>query len=236
MLGMTERKGFIIAIDGPMASGKGTLAPLLAEKLGGFYIDTGVFFRCLALYCLEHGINVEDKNAVITALPKISIHFLGEKRVLLNKDDVSDKIRTVEVSAASSKIATINEVQYEMISIYRSVSNERLARGAIIVIEGRNTATAIFPSADVKLYLTARLSVRAERRLQQWLAMGMTNISLAEVAEEIKQRDSRDEERKIYPLPVNPERQGYIMIDNSDYSKEKTVKVILDEIRKRGLL
>ncbi|HUD44277.1 MAG TPA: (d)CMP kinase [Patescibacteria group bacterium] len=229
-----QHKGFVIAIDGPVASGKGTIAPMLARKLSGFYLDTGIFFRCLALYCLEHSIDLGDKNAVINAISDIHITYFGD-RVLLNKKDVTTVIRTDEVSVGSSKVALIDEVQDAMVENQRQIVYEHIKMGEIVIVEGRNIGTALLPDADIKIFLTASLATRAQRRLNQLKANGPIHMALADVSNDILERDRRDINRKKYPLVQNPQNFGYFVLDNSEMSEEKTLKVLLQELKSRGL-
>jgi CMP/dCMP kinase len=227
-------KGFVIAIDGPVAAGKGTLAPILAKRLHGFHIDTGVFYRCLALYCLEKNIPFEHE-AIKAILPKVDIQ-LSNHGVLLNGVAVGSKIRSVEVSNGSSKVAQYDEVLEEMIQRQKRVAEGVINEGMIVIAEGRNTGTAVFPTAALKIFLTASLSARAQRRLAQWQAKGITNIRLEEVIKDLEERDTRDMSRKKFPLITNPAEHGYLIVDNSHMTEEETIDIILQEAKRRNLL
>lgn len=229
------QNGFIIAIDGPVASGKGTIAPLLAHKLEGFYLDTGVFYRCLAFYCLSNGISLGDTTTVIDSLKNIQISF-DDGIVSLNGRDVTSVIRTVEVSSGSSKVAALDKVQEEIVKRLHDVAQEKADQGLVVVVEGRNAATAIVPNAAFKLYLTASLEVRAKRRMEQWVAKGIAVVTLEQVKEDITIRDQRDMNRATFPLISEPEKFGYTVLDNSTLSQEETLDAIIAELKKRNLL
>ncbi len=164
----------------------------------------------------------------------IKIVLLG-KRVLLNKEDVSKVIRTTEVSNGSSQVAVFDDVQVEMVRRQRLIAKEKVNQGSIVLIEGRNAGTAIFPDAAMKIYLTADLSVRAQRRLDQWKEKGITNISLADIANDIKKRDERDMKRPKFPLVANPKQYRYFILDDSKLSEGQTVKLAMKELQKRRL-
>jgi len=243
-------KGFIVAIDGPVAAGKGTIAPLLAKKLNGFYLYTGAMYRGLALYCLKKGIDVMDEEAVIKAMSEIKVE-LTQTKVFLNGQDVTQRLKDIDVAKATPCVAAVALVRQEMVlrqreaaekiinegQILLSEQNEtgRLLRsGKLVVAEGRDVATKIIPDADLKVFLTASPETRAQRRLSQLREQGYQNISFEQVLGDIKKRDEQDREREEGPLISNPEEHGYFVLDNSDLSEEETIDAIIEEIRKRG--
>ena len=243
-------KGFIVAIDGPVAAGKGTIAPLLAKKLNGFYLYTGAMYRSLALYCLEKGINVKDKDAVIKAMSEVKIELTQEK-VFLNGQDVTQRLKDTDVAKATPSVAAIALVRQEMVlrqreatekiinegQILVSEQNETgksLRSGKLVVAEGRDVATKIFPNAKLKVFLTASPEIRAERRLAQLKQRGYQEMAYEQVLEDIKKRDEQDKEREEGPLISNPQEHGYFVLDNSNLSEEATIDVIITEIKKRG--
>lgn len=226
-------KGFVIAIDGPVAAGKGTIAPHLAKKLKGFYLYTGAMYRCVALYCIENNINVLDKAMVLKALSKIDIELVDQD-VFLNGHDVTKRIVEEDVAKGSSKVAVIQKVREEMVRRQQEIARKAIKTGKIVIAEGRDTATRVFPDAAFKVFLTARETVRAQRRLDQILAQGKT-ASFEEVLAEVKKRDERDSGRKIDPLVSDPTLFGYFVLDNSEMSEEETVNRIIVELRRRNL-
>lgn len=233
---MILKNGFVIAIDGPAASGKGTISPLLAKKLHGHYIDTGIFFRCIALYCLQKNIDISDAWKVSSILSQIHIGFSESQRVTLNGKDVTTDIRSVQVSAGSSKVAVIDEVLHKMVLFFQEMCSNYLKNGKTVVIEGRNMGSAVVPDANIKIFLTADLLTRAKRRMKQWQAKGIRNISLEKIIQDTQERDKRDSERETFPLVKNPKEMGYFILDNSKLSEEETMEKIIAEIKRRKLI
>jgi cytidylate kinase len=228
-------KGFVIAIDGPVAAGKGTIAPELAEKLDGFYLYTGATYRSLALYCLEKKIDVTDEKTVTAVLDEVNIDLV-DKKVMLNDKDVTEAIKEADVARATPKVAAMPEVRKRMVARQQEIAQKRSDEGKIIVIEGRDTATVVFPDAALKVFLTAEATVRAELRLSQFQASGNKTLSLQHVLEDLKLRDKEDSERTTDPLVLDPEKHGYFLVDNSYLSEPETVQIITDELKRRELL
>jgi cytidylate kinase len=221
-------KGIIIAIDGPVAAGKGTIAPALAEKLNGFYINSGAMYRCVALFCLENNINVENEEDVNSSLDKISIE-LTKTEILLNGKDVSEKIKKEDISMASSKVALYAKVRETLVIYQRKIADKALSQGISVVAEGRDTATKVFPNADFKIFLTAGVNIRAQRRLDQIKQRGGSE-DFEKVLNDIINRDTQDSDRKIDPLVKNPKEHGYIIIDNSNLNETETISSIIERI------
>lgn len=222
-------KGFAIAIDGPVAAGKGTIAPRLAEKLNGFYLYTGAMYRCLALAGLKNGISLEDEDSLVSLLPKINIEFRLDK-VFLNGVDVTDEIKDPKVANGSSRVAIIPKVREHMVKKQQEIALKAIEEGKIVVAEGRDTATRIMPNAKLKVFLTANPNIRAQRRLNQLKEQGQ-DASLDKILSEIKERDIRDLERKVDPLVSNPSNFGYFVLDNSNLSEEETLMKIIEKLK-----
>jgi CMP/dCMP kinase len=225
---------FAIAIDGPVAAGKGTIAQKLARDLKGFHLYTGAMYRCLALLCLQKGIELSDTEAVIAVLPQFSISFRNE-RVYLHDEDVTDRIKQKDAASGSSVVAVDPRVRKEMVLKQQEIGKAAMADGKIVVSEGRDTATKVFPDSPFKVYLTASDTVRAERRLAQYKAQGKDR-TLEEIIREIHERDKRDMGRVTDPLPSNPTELGYFVLDNSKMNEEETVHALHAELRKRELI
>lgn len=225
--------GFIIAIDGPVASGKGTIAPLLANRLNGFYLQTGAMYRAVALYCMQHSIDLTDKEAIIKNLPKIAIQF-SDGRILLNGEDVTDEIRHEEVAYASSRIATIPEVRAFLVKEQQQIALKELKKGKVVVAEGRDTATKVFPDAKLKIFLTATPQVRAKRRQDQITKLTGKKVPFDEVLSEILKRDEQDKNRAIDPLVSNPKEHGYVVVDNSYQTERQTLEQMINLLKERG--
>lgn len=223
------KKGYSIAIDGPVAAGKGTIAPALAKKLNGFYINTGAMYRCVALFCLEENIDIEDESSVEKSLDKILID-LRKDRIFLNGEDVTEEIKKENISMASSKVALYQKVRQKLVLYQHKIAEKALLSGISVVAEGRDTGTKVLPNANLKVFLTADPKVRAERRLQQIKERNQTS-SLEEVLEDIIRRDKQDSERKIDPLVTNPKEHGYFVLDNSNLNEDDTINAIIEKIK-----
>jgi len=223
-------KGFVIAIDGPVAAGKGTISPLLAKNLNGFYLYTGAMYRCLALLCIKRGINTKDENAVVNILSEFRIN-VSDNRVFLNGEDVTERIKEEDVAMASSKVAVIKKVREEMVSIQREIADKLIDEGKIVIAEGRDTATRVFPNAKLKIFLTATPEVRTKRRLLQIEERG-GKAEFENVLKDVKLRDEQDSDREIDPLVKTPQTFGYFVLNDSEMSEEETIKSIIKEVEK----
>lgn len=224
------KKGFVVAIDGPVAAGKGTIAPLLAKKLGGFYLYTGAMYRCLALYCIKRKIRTADSSLIEEATGKIDIDFV-DNQVILNGENVTERIKQEDVAMLSSFVAAIPSVRLIMVKKQREIGEKYIREGKVVVAEGRDTATRIFPEALFKLFLTADPKIRADRRLKQIQARDSGVIISDQVLKDINKRDKQDSLRLIDPLPRSPRKLGYFILDNSNLTEEETVKLLYEKIR-----
>jgi len=225
-------KGFIIAIDGPAASGKGAIALALAKDLNGFYLYTGAMYRCLALICIERGLDLERENEVESALTGINIQF-ENNQIMLNGSDVSERIKQADTASGASKVGVYPKVRESLDQKLREIATKVCDKGQIVVTEGRDTATTIFPSAVLKIYLSARPEIRAKRRMEQYIKK---EKDLSKELQELKVRDKRDKERLASPLASNPQDLGYFVLDNSDMTESETLNVIKKELKKRELI
>ena len=228
------KKGFIIAIDGPLASGKGTIAKKVAHALGGIDLYTGAMYRCVALFCINSGINLKNTADVISQLDKIAVMYRNN-RIMLNGTDVTEAIQDSSIAEGASVVAVIPRVRKELVARQRRIGSDAVKKGRIVVVEGRDIGTAVFPQAALKIYLTASVAIRAKRRLLQLQKQG-EKVILNEVLEQIHLRDRRDMERKIDPLASDPKQYGYFVIDNSQLKQEQTIHTIITELKRRNLL
>ena len=206
----------IVTIDGPAASGKGTVAKRLAARLGFAYLDTGAMYRAVALAADRVGVACDDAAAAAAILSTIPLEMPPD-RVLLNAEDVTDAIRAPEVSQGASKVAAIPAVRAFLVPQQR-----RIGEGRDIVSEGRDQGTVVFPDAPVKFYVTADVRVRAERRYKELVERGVDTALEREVVA-LAERDRRDSERADGPLRQPPDA---IVIDTSG----RTVESVLDEM------
>ncbi len=210
----------VLCVDGPTASGKGTLASRLAERLGYHLLDSGALYRVTALAALRAGLSLEPANeAAIAALAeRLPVRFQGE-RVLLDGDDVSDAIRSEEGGMNASKVSALPAVRTALVALQHS-----FARLPGLVADGRDMGTVIFPDAPLKVFLTASAEKRAERRHKQLISKGISAI-LSELRADLEARDARDMNRSVAPLkPAQDAR----LLDNSDLSIEESVDLVLD--------
>ena len=212
----------IVAIDGPAGSGKGTITKLIAEKLGLVYIDTGATYRCVALATLRNNIKLEEKEKIIELAKNLDIDFDKNGRTYLNKEDVSDLIRSKEVSEIVSPISGIPEVRDIMVDLQR-----KMAEGKDVIMEGRDITTVVFPNAQYKFYLDADVIERAKRRFKQNTEMGI-NIPMEELIDSIKKRDYNDMHKPVGSL-IRTDDQIYI--DSTNMSINEVVEEIIKNIK-----
>lgn len=226
-------KGFAIAIDGPVASGKGTLAPNLAKKLNGFYLDTGAMYRCVALFTIQQNIDPKNSNVVEKLTRELDIEYVKGK-TFMDGEDVSEKIRTSDVSRISSIVAGFSGVRQELIKKQKEIAEKILESGKIVILEGRDIATIVLPDAEFKLYLTATPEARAMRRKNQLADQG-ESVEFDIVLQDTNNRDKRDiEENKT--LVKHPEKHGYVVLDNSEMSQEETLNASLKLLKDKKLI
>jgi len=225
-------KGFVIAIDGPVASGKGTIANKLAKELNGFYLYTGAMYRSIALMCIDRGLDLENAKEIESVLPDLNIEFKNDA-VLLNGKDVTERIKNPDTASGASVVGVLPNIRQAVDQKLRRIAEKATFAGRIVVSEGRDTGTAIFPDAHIKVYLTARPEVRAKRRMEQFVNQ---EKNLEDELEDLKARDKRDSERDASPMPANPEGLGYFVLDNSDMDEEETLNALTDELINRKLI
>jgi cytidylate kinase len=217
----------IITIDGPVASGKSTLARLLARKLNFLYLDTGAMYRAVALQAHRCGVRLTEISTLLELCRNLNLDFRpdGEKtRLYMDGEDISLAIRTPEMDMLSSKISAVKEVREAMTDLQR-----KIGQAGNLVAEGRDMGTVVFPNATYKFFLTAPIEVRAERRYLERVNRGET-VSLDEVEKGLKQRDYQDETRAIAPL--RPAKDARI-IDTTALKPAQVLEKILEEVSPR---
>ena len=215
----------IVAIDGPSGVGKSTAARGLAERLGVPYLDTGAMYRAVALAMLDRGIPPADRERIEAEVGTVEVEVRsvdGQLRVLLAGDPVEHRIRTPEVGAASSQIATYRAVRRRLVELQQSSAGRHGA-----VVEGRDIATKVFPAAPFKFFFAARPEVRYQRRLDELRAAGRS-VTPEQVEAEMAERDRRDQERGDSPLLRHPEA---IEVDTSDRDAGQVVDFMLEQLR-----
>lgn len=216
----------IITIDGPVATGKSTVAKKVAEKLGFIFFDTGAMYRCVTYALLQANIDLDNSAQVRHFLKDFSFEVIlrnGEKRYLISHEDVTDHIRNTTVTSLVSKVSAISAVREKLVALQRA-----LAVGVNAVFEGRDMGSVVFPQADLKIFLSGRNEVRAKRRhdeLRFKFPQETQNLTLEQALAEIDRRDAYDMSREISPLKQASDAH---LIDTSD----RTLDEVVDEILK----
>ncbi|MBO5913640.1 MAG: (d)CMP kinase [Clostridia bacterium] len=220
-------KTVAVAIDGPAGAGKSTIARRLAKSLNYIYVDTGALYRTVALSVMQSKVDSDDVSAVVFHLNRISVDITykgDEQRVLLDGNDVSDLIRTPEVSMMASKTSAIPEVRAFLLGLQRKLAEEHN-----VVMDGRDIATVVLPDAKVKIFLTASPEVRAKRRYDELIQKG-EKVEFSDVLADLIQRDEQDMNRPVAPL--KPSEQS-VIVDTSELDLEQAVaamKSVVDSV------
>ena len=216
-----------IAIDGPAGAGKSTIARLAAQRLGFLYVDTGAMYRAIALYPLDAKTDIQDEKKLKNALDHIRINIAYEKdvqHVFLNLQDVSAEIRSEKVGNMASRVATFPQVREKLLDLQRDIAAKN-----DVLMDGRDIGTNILPNAELKIYLTASVEVRAKRRYDELILMG-GRPKLDVIKEDIEKRDYQDMNREIAPLR---QAEDAVLIDSSDMTIEEVVAKILELAKER---
>jgi len=218
---------FVIAIDGFSSCGKSTVAKALAKKLNFVFVDSGAMYRAVTLYFQRNNISLSDDAAIKSAIENIHIDLvpLADKtQALLNGEDVSDAIRTMEVSEYVSEVSAIKAVRHAMVKQQQALGAKRN-----IVMDGRDIGTTVFPNADLKVFMTASPQVRAERRFAELTAKGEV-ITMEEVKDNLSHRDHIDSTREESPLR---QADDAVVLDNSELNQEEQLAFVVDLVNKR---
>ncbi|MBR3163381.1 MAG: (d)CMP kinase [Clostridia bacterium] len=216
---------FVVAIDGPAGTGKGTVTKIVSEKLNLIYIDTGAMYRAVTVKALNNSIQPEEIDKIEEILRDISIIIKrkdDKQQILLDGEDVTEKIRTPEVDNLVSRYAAIKQVREKMTALQREMKRE-----GNIIMEGRDIGTVVFPDADVKIYLDATIEERAKRRYKQNIEKGI-NCNYEEVLQSLKERHILETTRKIAPLK---QAEDAVYLDSTNLSIEEVVKKIIEIIK-----
>lgn len=213
------------ALDGPGGAGKSTIAKAVSKELQYVYVDTGALYRAIGLYCRRREIDPADADKVVPELSGINLELRyidGGQRVLLNGEDVSDKIRTNEISMAASKVSALPEVREFLLELQRDIAGKNN-----IIMDGRDIGTVILPNAQVKIFLTASAEKRADRRYKELLEKGQ-DISYEKVLADINERDYNDSHREAAPLK---QAEDAVLLDTSDLTLEQSVAAVIAIIK-----
>lgn len=218
--------GFVVAIDGPAGSGKGTVTEILAKKLKLNSIDTGAMYRCVTLALLRNNVDVEDIEKVKEVLDAINIELVKEDNktvVKLNGEDVSKEIRDNPVNKMVPKVSSIKDVRAKMVELQR-----KIAENQDVIMEGRDITTVVFPKADVKIYMDADLEERAKRRYEQNKSKNI-KCTYEEVLEDMRQRDEKDKNREVGALKIADDA---VVINSTNLTQKQVAKKIAKIIKK----
>lgn len=214
----------VVAIDGYSSCGKSTLAKALAKKLHFIYVDSGAMYRAVALYFLRNNINLESHDEITDALKNIHLNFHSrdyQTHITLNDEEVSDEIRQMPVSENVSSVAAIREVRKEMVK-----QQQRMGKSKNIVMDGRDIGTAVFPNAQIKIFMTADPKIRAERRYKE-LVLTNPEITLESIFDNIAHRDFQDTTRAESPLV---RADDAIILDNTDLTPDEQLLFALSKV------
>lgn len=214
----------IVAIDGPAGSGKSTVSKMIADDIGFIYLDTGAMYRLFAYKLIKENVDMDNNDEELRILEDLNIDMKNGK-FYLDNEDVSDKIRSREVSSGASKVARIKEVREKMVDIQREFSKSKN-----VILDGRDIGTVVFPNADLKIYLNAASEVRAKRRFEE-LKEKDKNVNYNEILKEIEERDYHDSSRKESPLRIADDA---IVIDTTDFTIDEVKKKIKNLIITKG--
>jgi len=218
-------KRLLITIDGPAGAGKTTVSRMLADRLGYKYIDTGALYRGVALAAISAGLNSDDDKRLEKLCRTLRMKFVSDEqgvRLLSNNSDVTDQIRTPEISMFASAVSARGVVRRYLLDLQREMGREKG-----VVFEGRDMGTVVFPNADVKFYLDASLKIRALRRCKELTAN--TSQAYKDVERDMKRRDENDSSRDLAPLKP---AEDAIVIDSTDFSINAVVKLMLSFVEK----
>ena len=211
---------FNIAIDGPAGAGKSTIAKTLAKELGFVYVDTGAMYRAMAYYFLQQGIDKDDEAGITAAVDgaDVTIRYEeGAQQVLLNGENVTGSLRTEQVGNMASATSIYPAVRTKLVAL-----QQKLAKTTDVIMDGRDIGTCVLPDAQVKIYLTASVETRADRRYKELIEKGET-ADLAKIAADIEERDYRDMHREMSPLR---QAEDALLVDSSEMSIDEVVAAI----------
>lgn len=217
-----------VAIDGPAGAGKSTIAKLVSKKLNYIYVDTGAMYRAIGLYLIKNNISADDEKSIDKAIADadISIDYIDSvQHVYIDGEDVTDKLRTEQVGNMASSCSIYLSVREKLVSLQRDIAKKQN-----VVMDGRDIATKVLPNADTKIYLTASVDTRAERRYKELKEKNVT-CDIETIKKDIEDRDYRDMHRKNSPLV---QAEDAVLIDSSNMSIDEVVDKILELVKKEN--
>ena len=217
---------YSIAIDGPAGAGKSTIAKNIAKELGFIYVDTGAMYRAMAVYFLDNKIDTDDESKISDACNGVSIKIAYEnnaQQVILNGENITGRLRTEEVGNTASKTAVYAAVRKKLVEL-----QQELALTTNVVMDGRDIGTCVLPNATCKIYLTASVETRAERRYKELTEKGV-DADIEEIKKDIADRDYRDMNRDVSPLK---QAEDAVLVDSSNMNIEEVTQAIISEYKK----
>lgn len=218
-------KKLVVAIDGPAAAGKSTVAKMVAKKIGATYIDTGAMYRAVTYFALSQNIDPKDESAVVSLLPKLKLDIKEDERIFLNGTDVTKQIRSIEVNDNVSYVASYKDIRLALVDIQRKMSES-----ISVVMDGRDIGTHVLPNADIKIFQVASVGTRALRRYKENISKGI-QCELEDIEIGLKKRDHIDSTRTFAPLKPADDS---IVLDTSNLSIEEAVDAVIEIIKKKG--
>lgn len=221
---------YSIAIDGPAGAGKSTIAKNIAAKLGFVYVDTGAMYRAMAVYFIDNSVNTDSEDDIAKACENVSINIVYEnalQQVILNGENITGRLRKEEVGNTASKTAVYTSVRKKLVEL-----QQEIAKTTDVVMDGRDIGTCVLPHATCKIYLTASVETRAERRFKELQAKGV-NADIEEIKRDIADRDYRDMNRDVSPLK---QAEDAVLVDSSDMDIEEVTEAIIAVYKNRGLV
>lgn len=219
---------YSIAIDGPAGAGKSTIARNIAARLGFIYVDTGAMYRAMAVYFIDNSVNTDSEDDIAKACENVSINIVyedGLQQVILNGENITGRLRTEEVGNTASKTAVYAPVRRKLVEL-----QQEIAKTTDVVMDGRDIGTCVLPNATCKIYLTASVETRAERRFKELQAKGV-EADIEEIKRDIADRDYRDMNREVSPLK---QAEDAVLVDSSKMDIEEVTEAII-EIYKSGV-
>lgn len=211
-----------IAIDGPAGAGKSTIAKNIAKQLGFIYVDTGAMYRAMAVFFIDNGVNTESEDDIENACTKVSINITyenGIQQIILNNTNVTGRLRTEEVGNTASKTAVYSSVRRKLVEL-----QQEIAKTTDVVMDGRDIGTCVLPDATCKVYLTASVETRADRRFKELQAKGI-EADIEEIKADIADRDYRDMNRDVSPLK---QADDAVLVDSSNMNIEEVTEAIIN--------
>lgn len=216
----------VITIDGPSGVGKGTLAQFLVQKTAFRLLDSGAIYRALAFGALKHKLALDDVTALTALAQNLPVEFM-DIRILYEKEDITPQVRTEEVAGVASTIAVIPEVREALLARQKAFSSQ-----SGLVADGRDMGTVVFPNAEIKIYLTASATIRAERRVKQLKTQGVS-ANIVQITRDIEARDERDLNRKVAPLKPADDA---VVIDTTSLGIDEVCQKVMDLVFEKSLI